>query len=91
MEKVAKEHDKKLAPLTDDLILLESGLDSLAFACPARERPRRQSPGPHRQRTAPADEGLEDQTNARAYLEGVVSGGAERGEDGEGAARARGH
>jgi acyl carrier protein len=32
MEKVAKEHDKKLAPLTDDLVLLESGLDSLAFA-----------------------------------------------------------
>ena len=32
MEKVAKEHDQTLAPLTDDLVLLESGLDSLAFA-----------------------------------------------------------
>jgi acyl carrier protein len=32
MEKVAKEHHQTLAPLTDDLVLLESGLDSLAFA-----------------------------------------------------------
>ena len=31
-EQVAKEQDKTLAPLTDDLILLESGLDSLCFA-----------------------------------------------------------
>jgi acyl carrier protein len=29
---VAKEQDKKLAPLSDDLGLLESGLDSLCFA-----------------------------------------------------------
>ena len=29
---VAKEQNKKLAPLTDDLVLLESGLDSLCFA-----------------------------------------------------------
>jgi acyl carrier protein len=29
---VAAENDKKLAPLTDDLELLESGLDSLCFA-----------------------------------------------------------
>jgi acyl carrier protein len=29
---VARENDKKLAPLTDDLELLESGLDSLCFA-----------------------------------------------------------
>ncbi|HTV04861.1 MAG TPA: acyl carrier protein [Acidobacteriaceae bacterium] len=29
---VAKEHNNKLAPLTDDLELLESGLDSLSFA-----------------------------------------------------------
>jgi hypothetical protein len=29
---VAKEHDKTLAPLTDDLLLLESGLDSLCMA-----------------------------------------------------------
>ena len=29
---VAGENDKKLAPLTDDLELLESGLDSLCFA-----------------------------------------------------------
>jgi acyl carrier protein len=29
---VAKEQDKTLAPLTDDLVLLESGLDSLCFA-----------------------------------------------------------
>jgi acyl carrier protein len=28
----ASENDKKLAPLTDDLELLESGLDSLCFA-----------------------------------------------------------
>jgi acyl carrier protein len=31
-EEVAKEHNKVLAPLTDDLPLLESGLDSLCFA-----------------------------------------------------------
>lgn len=29
---VAEEHDVKLAPLTDDLELLASGLDSLGFA-----------------------------------------------------------
>jgi acyl carrier protein len=29
---VAEEHDKRLAPLTDDLALLDSGLDSLCFA-----------------------------------------------------------
>ena len=29
---MAKEQDKKLAPLSDDLGLLESGLDSLCFA-----------------------------------------------------------
>jgi hypothetical protein len=29
---VAQEHDKQLATLTDDLELLESGLDSLCFA-----------------------------------------------------------
>jgi acyl carrier protein len=32
IEKVAKEHNRTLAPLTDDLILLNSGLDSLGFA-----------------------------------------------------------
>jgi acyl carrier protein len=32
IEQVAAEQHKKLVPLTDDLILLESGLDSLAFA-----------------------------------------------------------
>ena len=31
-EEVAKEHNKVLAPLSDDLPLLESGLDSLCFA-----------------------------------------------------------
>jgi len=31
-EKVAREHDKGLPPLTDDMPLLESGLDSLCFA-----------------------------------------------------------
>jgi acyl carrier protein len=31
-EQVADEQQKKLAPLTDDLVLLESGLDSLCFA-----------------------------------------------------------
>src|SRR6266581_2194900 len=31
-EQVAQEQDKKLAPLSDDLVLLESGLDSLCFA-----------------------------------------------------------
>ena len=31
-ELVAEEHDKRLAPLTDDLALLDSGLDSLCFA-----------------------------------------------------------
>jgi acyl carrier protein len=32
MTKVAREHGKTLAPLRDDLVLLESGLDSLGFA-----------------------------------------------------------
>ncbi len=32
IEKVAKEQDRKLAPLTDDLPILESGLDSVALA-----------------------------------------------------------
>lgn len=32
IEKIAKEHSKSLAPLTDELPLLESGLDSLGFA-----------------------------------------------------------
>jgi acyl carrier protein len=31
-KQVAQEHDKRLAPLTDDLALLDSGLDSLCFA-----------------------------------------------------------
>lgn len=31
-EQVASERDKTLAPLTDDTLLLESGLDSLCFA-----------------------------------------------------------
>jgi hypothetical protein len=31
-EQVAKEQSKELAPLSDDLVLLESGLDSLCFA-----------------------------------------------------------
>jgi acyl carrier protein len=32
VEQVAKEQSKRLAPLTDDTVLLESGLDSLCFA-----------------------------------------------------------
>ncbi len=32
MEEVAREHGKILAPLEDDLVLAESGLDSLGFA-----------------------------------------------------------
>ncbi len=32
MEQVAAEQFRRLAPLTDDLILLDSGLDSLCFA-----------------------------------------------------------
>jgi len=32
IRQIAKEQDKSLAPLTDDLVLLESGLDSLSFA-----------------------------------------------------------
>lgn len=31
-EQVAAEQKKKLAPLTDNLVLLESGMDSLCFA-----------------------------------------------------------
>jgi acyl carrier protein len=31
-ESVAKEQNQKLPPLADDLVLLESGLDSLCFA-----------------------------------------------------------
>ncbi len=32
MEDVAREQKKNLAPITDDLVLIESGLDSLCFA-----------------------------------------------------------
>jgi acyl carrier protein len=32
MQQVAEEQKKSLSPLTDDLILLDSGLDSLGFA-----------------------------------------------------------
>jgi len=32
VEQVAREQNKRLAPLSDDLILLDSGLDSLCFA-----------------------------------------------------------
>lgn len=32
IEQVAREHGNKLAPLRDDLILIDSGLDSLGFA-----------------------------------------------------------
>jgi acyl carrier protein len=32
MAQIAREHDKQLAPLSDDLVLLDSGLDSLGFA-----------------------------------------------------------
>jgi acyl carrier protein len=32
MQQIAQEQSKTLAPLTDDLALLESGLDSLGFA-----------------------------------------------------------
>jgi acyl carrier protein len=32
MEQIAREQNKKLAPLTDNVLLLETGLDSLAFA-----------------------------------------------------------
>jgi acyl carrier protein len=32
LEQAAKEQGKKLAPLSDDLVLMESGLDSLCFA-----------------------------------------------------------
>ena len=32
IEKVAKENKRALAPLTDELVLLDSGLDSLCFA-----------------------------------------------------------
>jgi hypothetical protein len=31
-EQVAMEQDKRLAPLSDDVVLLDSGLDSLCFA-----------------------------------------------------------
>jgi len=32
IQEIAKESDKTLSPVTDDLVLLESGLDSLAIA-----------------------------------------------------------
>jgi acyl carrier protein len=32
MSEIAREHGKILAPLRDDLVLLDSGLDSLGFA-----------------------------------------------------------
>jgi acyl carrier protein len=32
MREIAREHGKTLAPLTDELTLLDSGLDSLGFA-----------------------------------------------------------
>jgi hypothetical protein len=31
-QQVAREQDKKLAPLSDNLVLLDAGLDSLCFA-----------------------------------------------------------
>jgi acyl carrier protein len=31
-EQVAREQNRKLAPLSDELVLMESGLDSLCFA-----------------------------------------------------------
>jgi acyl carrier protein len=32
IEQIAEQHQKKLAPLTDDSILMNTGLDSLCFA-----------------------------------------------------------
>jgi acyl carrier protein len=32
IENIAKEHQQILAPLNDDLVLMDSGLDSLGFA-----------------------------------------------------------
>jgi acyl carrier protein len=32
MQQIAQEQDKELAPLSDDLVLLDSGFDSLCFA-----------------------------------------------------------
>jgi acyl carrier protein len=32
MQNIAASHDRNLAPLTDDLLLLDSGFDSLCFA-----------------------------------------------------------
>jgi acyl carrier protein len=32
MREIAREHGKTLSPLSDDLVLLDSGLDSLGFA-----------------------------------------------------------
>lgn len=32
MQEIAKDHHKTLAPLSDNLVLAESGLDSLCFA-----------------------------------------------------------
>jgi acyl carrier protein len=32
IKRIAEEQDRSLAPLSDDLILLQSGLDSLGFA-----------------------------------------------------------
>jgi acyl carrier protein len=32
MQKIAQEQDKELAPRSDDLVLLDSGFDSLCFA-----------------------------------------------------------
>jgi acyl carrier protein len=32
MQRIAQEQEKELAPLSDDLVLLDSGFDSLCFA-----------------------------------------------------------
>lgn len=32
IERIAAQHDKKLSPLTDQSVLLDTGLDSLCFA-----------------------------------------------------------
>jgi acyl carrier protein len=32
MQQIAREQEKELAPLSDDLVLLDSGFDSLCFA-----------------------------------------------------------
>ncbi len=53
IQRVAADQNKKLAPLTDDLPLLDSGLDSLCFAILVARLETRPAPIPSPRRPTP--------------------------------------